>query len=324
MTALATSPTAHPRPPRTSRAVLRLHRPALVLWGVFVAVVSAVLLWAYGPGGNAASAEWRQKCTVDLCDADYSIDGYHLAYRFSEAAIGFLPVLVALWAGGLLIGRELENGTAELAWTQAVSPARWLAAKLAVPAALLTAGTTLLVLLHRLLFDAHQVPEGWNWSDNGTFETNGPIAVAFPLLGLALGALGGLAVRRAVAGLAVAAVATVTARTLVLWASPHLWPWKSAVSSLPHGYPAKTAAVYGGQGAVTSTGAHIPDPCTGAGQACPAAHDVVGHYRDFHPSSQFWPLQLTETALILTVAALATAAAFAVLGRRTNTKGAAV
>ncbi|MFI6409172.1 hypothetical protein [Streptomyces sp. NPDC050548] len=309
---------------RPRRAVLRLHRPALILWGVFVAAVSAVLLWAYGPGGSAASAAWRRKCTADLCDWDYSIDGYHLAYRFSEAAIGFLPVLVALWAGGLLIGRELENGTAELAWTQAVSPARWLAAKLAVPAALLTAGTTLLVLLHRLLFDAHRIPDGWNWSDSGTFEANGPVAVAFPLLGLALGALGGLAVRRAVAGLAVAAVATLIARTLVLWASPHLWPWKSAVSTLPHGYPAKTAAIYGGQGAVTATGAHIPDPCAGAGQACLAAHDVVGHYRDYHPSSQFWPLQLTETALILAVAALATAAAFALLGRRTNTKGAAV
>ncbi|MGX9890236.1 hypothetical protein [Streptomyces sp. NPDC002276] len=280
MTAQAVAPADRPRPARASRAVLRLHRPALVLWGVFVAVVSAVLLWAYGPGGNAAGAAWRRKCTVDLCDSDYSIDGYHLAYRFSETAIGFLPVLVALWAGGLLIGRELENGTAELAWTQAVSPARWLAAKLAVPAALLTAGTTLLVLLHRLLYDAHQVPKGWNWSDNGTFEANGPIAVAFPLLGLALGALGGLAVRRSVPGLAVAAVATVLTRSLVLWASPHLWPWKSTVTG--------------------------------------------GHHRRYHPSSQFWPLQLTETALILTLAALATTAAFTLLGRRTNTKGAPV
>jgi hypothetical protein len=77
------------------------------------------------------------------------------------------------------------------------------------------------------------------------------------------------------------------------------------------------AAFYGGEGAVTSTGAHIPDPCGGAEKACLAAHDVVGHYREYHPSSQFWPLQLTETALILTVAALAVAAAFTLLRRRT-------
>ncbi|MEV0483911.1 hypothetical protein AB0I69_25290 [Streptomyces sp. NPDC050508] len=317
MTALATAPTARPRPARAWRAVLRLHRPALILWGVFVAVVSAVLLWAYGPGGNAASAAWQKKCTADLCDWDYSVDAYHLAYRFSEAAIDFLPVLVALWAGSMLIGRELENGTAELVWTQSVSPARWLATKLTAPAALLTAGTTLLVLLHRLLFDAHQVPEGWNWSDNGTFETNGPVAVAFPLLGLALGALAGLVVRRAVAGLAIAGVATATARSLVLWASPHLWPWKVDVRALKDGYPPMKAAFYGDEGVVTSTGAHIPYPCSGAEKACLAAHDVVGYYREYHPSSQFWPLQLTETALILTVAALAVTAAFTLLRRRT-------
>ncbi|MEV0911608.1 hypothetical protein [Streptomyces hokutonensis] len=318
MTALATAPTAHPRPARASRAVLRLHRPALISWGFFVAVISAVLLWAYGPGGNAAGAAWQRKCTVDLCDVGYAVDTYHLTYRFSEAAVDFLPVLVALWAGSMLIGRELENGTAELAWSQSVSPTRWLAAELAVPAVLLTAGTTLLGLLHRLLFDAHQVPKGWNWSDSGTFEANGPIAIAYPLLGLALGALAGLIARRAVPGLIGGILATASATTLIDMAGPHLVPWKISVGDLKEGYAAPSGVIHGGEGAVTSTGAHIPDPCTGAGKACPAAHDIVGYYSEYHPSSQFWALQLTQTALILTVAALATAAAFTLLRRRTS------
>ncbi|MFJ6902412.1 hypothetical protein [Streptomyces hokutonensis] len=318
MTALATAPTARPRPARAWRAVMRLHRPALIFWGFFVSVVSAVLLWAYGPGGNAAAAAWQRPCTVDLCDVGYAVDIYHLAYRFCEALITFLPVLVAVWAGGLLIGRELENGTAELAWSQSVSPARWLATKLAVPAALLTAGTTLLVLLHRLLFDAHQVPKGWNWSDNGTFEANGPIAIAFPLLALALGALAGLIARRAVPGLIAGILATATATTLIGLAGPHLVPWKTSVGDLKEGYATPSGVIYGREGAVTSTGAHIPDPCTGAGKACPAAHDIVGYYSEYHPSSQFWALQLTQTALILAVAALATAAAFTLLRRRTS------
>jgi hypothetical protein len=192
MTAPALTRTAPPRPARPRRALLRLHRPALIAWGVFVAVISAVLLWAYGPLGNSAHAAWQQQCTEDVCDWNDAIEGYHLAYTLSEVAIGFLPILVAVWAGGLLIGRELENGTASLAWTQSISPARWLATKLAVPAALLTAGTTLLVLLHRLLFDAHQVPDGWGWNDHNTFYANGTVAIAFPLLGLTVGALTGL------------------------------------------------------------------------------------------------------------------------------------
>ncbi|MEV0472684.1 hypothetical protein [Streptomyces prunicolor] len=318
MTALAVDATVRPRPARAWRAVLRLHQPALFLWGVFVTLVSAVLLWAYGPGGNAAGAAWRRKCTVDLCDwEDYSVDRYHFAFRFSEAAIDFMPILVAAWAGAMLIGRELENGTAELAWTQSVGPVRWLATKLTVPAALLTAGTTLLVGLHRLVFDTQQVPKGWNWSDNGTFEANGPVAIAFPLLALALGALSGLIARRALPGLIGGILANATATTLIGLAGPHLVPWKISVGDLKEGYAAPANVIYGGEGAVTSTGAHIPDPCIGGGKACPAAHDVVGYYSEYHPSSQFWPLQLTETALILTVTALAVAAAFTLLRRRT-------
>ncbi|WP_329252834.1 hypothetical protein OG223_25130 [Streptomyces sp. NBC_01478] len=316
MTAPALTRTAPPRPARPRRALLRLHRPALIAWGVFVAVISAVLLWAYGPLGNSAHAAWQQQCTEDVCDWNDAIEGYHLAYTLSEVAIGFLPILVAVWAGGLLIGRELENGTASLAWTQSISPARWLATKLAVPAALLTAGTTLLVLLHRLLFDAHQVPDGWGWNDHNTFYANGTVAIAFPLLGLTVGALTGLVQRRALAGVP-GAVALTGVSYLISWASPRLVPWKTSVGDLKEGYAAPANVIYGGEGAVTSTGAHIPDPCVGGGKACPAAHDIVGYYSEYHPSSQFWPLQLTETALVLAVAALAAAAAFTLLRRRT-------
>ncbi|MFG2371320.1 hypothetical protein ACGFY9_07565 [Streptomyces sp. NPDC048504] len=317
MTAQALTRTAPPRPARPRRALLRLHRPALIVWGVFVAVISAVLLWAYGPLGNAARTAWQQQCTKNLCDWNDSIEGYHLAYTLAEVALHFVPVVVAVWAGGMLIGRELEHGTAQLAWTQSVSPARWLAAKLALPAVLLTAGTTVLVLLHRLLFDAHKIPDGWSWNDDNAFYANGTIAIAYPLLGLALGALAGLVARRALAGIGVAVLVTATTTSLTTMAAPHLVPWKTSVGDLKEGYAAPKNVIYGGEGAVTSTGAHIPDPCVGGGKACPAAHDIVGYYSEYHPSSQFWPLQLTETALVLAVAALATAAAFTLLRRRT-------
>ncbi|MEV8544938.1 hypothetical protein [Streptomyces sp. NPDC051572] len=316
MTAQALTRTAPPRPARPRRALLRLHRPALIVWSVFVAVISAVLLWAYGPLGNAARTAWQQQCTKDLCDWNDSIEGYHLAYTVAEVAIHFIPIVVAVWAGGVLIGRELEHGTAQLAWTQSVSPARWLAAKLALPAVLLTAGTTVLVLLHRLLFDAHKIPDGWSWNDTDAFYANGTIAIAFPLLALAVGALAGLVQRRALAGVP-GGVALTGVSYLISWASPRLVPWKTSVGDLKEGYTAPTSVIYGSEGAVTSTGAHIPDPCIGGGKACPAAHDVVGYYSEYHPSSQFWPLQLTETALVLAVAALVTAAAFTLLRRRT-------
>ncbi|MFI1409860.1 hypothetical protein ACH4Y0_08055 [Streptomyces sp. NPDC020707] len=107
----------------------------------------------WGPGttgldiiGHCALAE------VDACTAKGpTANTYHALLGVTESLISVVPLLVAAFAGGALIGRELDSGTAELAWTQSVSPARWLTAKLALPATLLVLGTLALVLLRRLV-----------------------------------------------------------------------------------------------------------------------------------------------------------------------------
>ncbi|MDW4911455.1 ABC transporter permease, partial [Streptomyces sp. ADMS] len=130
------------RPRRTGalqglvRATLRLHRSALWFWLLLVAVAGGLMLWMYGWGADAASAEFFRKGCVDEAVNDSCDYGgpahtrYGTANTISGGLINFVPLLTALWAGAALIGRELENGTAQLAWTQSVSPARWLAAKL--------------------------------------------------------------------------------------------------------------------------------------------------------------------------------------------------
>ncbi|WP_406124841.1 hypothetical protein [Streptomyces sp. NBC_00989] len=313
MTALAVDPTARPRPARMWRAVLRLHRAVLIGWAVLVAAVSGILLWAYGPGGNAARADWQRQCTGDMCSWSNAISLYHTAYTVAEGLIGWVPYLVAVWAGAF-VARELERGTARLAWTQGVSPTRWLATTLAVPATLVTAGSTVMVLLHRLLFDAHKVPMSWNWWNDETFTANGTLAVVYPLLGFAVGALAGQLQRRALtaAGLAIAVMGL--ARTTLGLARPHLWPWATSTGS---DYETPRNVLYGDGGAVTSTGAHIADPMCRDSTTCLKAHDVTGFYSEYHPASHFWPLQLLETGIALALTALVLAAAFTLLRRRT-------
>ncbi|MFE0672210.1 hypothetical protein [Streptomyces sp. NPDC058867] len=127
---------------------LRVHRTALLSWSALVAVFSGALLWAYGPGDDAARAEYLETgCGAGRPNLGCDMPGpaferYDYVLGVSGALLAFLPLLAAAWAGGALIGRELEQGTARLAWVQSVPPTRWLAAKLAVPAALLAAGTT--------------------------------------------------------------------------------------------------------------------------------------------------------------------------------------
>ncbi|MDV9177200.1 hypothetical protein R6V09_44610 [Streptomyces sp. W16] len=316
MSALTTdAPVTRTRLPGPVRAVLRLQRGVLIAWAVIFTVTAGILLWAYGPGGNGAAADWQRKCTVHGCDWSAAISAYHLAYAVAEFLIGVIPYFAAALAGAV-VGRELENGTARLAWTQSLSPTRWLATTLAVPAALITAGSTVLVLLHRLLYDAHKVPVTWNWWNEETFIPNGTIAIVQPLLGLAVGALAGLLQRRLLSSIGLAIAATGLVHTVLNFTRPSLWPWVTRVSPRNTGYDAPLNVLVGDQGAVTSSGGHVPDTCFEQAK-CLKSVDVTGYYVQYHPASHFWPLQLVETGIVLAVTALVLAAAFTLLRRRT-------
>jgi hypothetical protein len=188
--------------------LLRLHRPALVVWAVVVASTAALMLWAHGPGGDAAHAEWLRICRGrGPCTWGDAIADYYRARTLAEAVVAVLPLPVAAWAGAALTGRELESGTAHLAWTQGISPARWLTAKLALPAAVLTTGSALLAVLHGLLAATPPFPYDWRWHSQN-LPSDGALALVNPLLGLALGTLSGLVLRRTLPALAVAVAVT--------------------------------------------------------------------------------------------------------------------
>jgi len=331
VTALAT-----PAPPATGRRsgtpslvrwLLRLHRPALLAWAGLVIVVGALLLWLGGPLTDASAAAWKQytACNMGRCTYDQdAILRYKDWYTYTTDAVMALPFLVAAWSGATLTSRELESGTAHLAWTQSVSPVRWLAAKLAVPAVLVAVGSGLLVGLHHWAWSTSQgrIDTAKEWYDTGTFSANGTIIVAMALAGLVIGALVGL-----VRGRSLAALVGSVCATGLLWAAvrqllPHLWPTVTHVSSLqdngPTGYGITVS-----EGLLTSTGARVAAPQCGSGTDV-SCHDVyarldaVNWYNDYHPQSQYWPLQLTASALVLAVTAALTLAAFRLLKRRTG------
>ncbi|MFI2633823.1 ABC transporter permease [Streptomyces collinus] len=271
-----------PEPRGLFLAMLRVHRSALLFWLGLVVVAAGALLWALGPGADNAWAEYRASgCGGDSPGLGCDLPGpaasrYETIVTVAVGILFILPTITAAWAGGALIGRELESGTAELAWTQSVTPARWLAAKLAVPALLLVTGTLAITLLHRALWSSygHLMRDlgRREWHDDSVFEANGTLATAHPLAALALGVLAGLVARRALPALGVAVLAMSSLTYVLDDLRPHLWPTPPGVPALMHR----------------------------------------------HPSSHFWPLQLVETGIVLAVAALATAASFALLRRRTG------
>ncbi|MGW5330468.1 ABC transporter permease [Streptomyces sp. NPDC004014] len=325
------TPAARPRP---ARWLLRLHRPALTVWTGLVVLGAVLLLWLAGPLTDAAAEGWRQyracawseKCPYDQ-DA---ILRYKDVYNYLTLSLAALPFLVAAWAGAALTGRELESGTARLAWTQGVTPVRWLATCLALPAAAVTAGTSLLVLLHHWVWSAAdgRVDTAKNWHDFWTFHTNGPTTVALALAALGVGALTGLVLGRALPALAVSVVVTGGVWGLAQWLMPHLWPAVTRVTSLEHGYAAPYSGVEVAKGLVTRGGGHIPEPeCYAATtEGCARQfreQGAVGWFHTYHPASHYWPLQLTTSALLLAVAALAVLAAFRSLPRLSGSPRAA-
>ncbi|MEV6513158.1 ABC transporter permease [Streptomyces sp. NPDC051642] len=330
MTALATPPvTGRPAgsSPHLLRWLLRLHRPALLVWAVFVLVLAGLLLWLGGPLTDAAVEGWKEyhACEAGGCVYDPSAVGrYKTWYTYTTIAVVAAPVLVAAWSGAALTSRELEHGTAQLAWTQSVSPARWLAAKLALPAVLVAVGSGLLVGLHHWAWSAGQgrIDTAKDWYDIGTYAANGPATAAMALAALVIGALFGLLKRNSLVSLVGSLCGTGLLWSLMAIATPHLWPTVTKLSSLQHTTPAGSGIVVD-QGLVTSTGAHIADPhCGGSSWAsCQTLYtklDAVSYYNDYHPQSHYWPLQLTATAIILAVTALLTVAAFRLLKRRTG------
>ncbi|MFJ4539015.1 hypothetical protein ACIP39_24105 [Streptomyces tibetensis] len=306
MTALTatTTPAARPALHRGGllRAVLRTHRTALLLSLLALAAATAALIWLHSLENEARAGV--SACATPPTDGlpscaaveAITVDGtYANGIAVLGTALSWVMFPVAAWAGGALVGRELESGTAQLAWTQSVRPLRWLAAKLAAPAALLTAGTGALVLLNVWARGDGDPDLVGDWYYPDAFVSTGPVAVAYALAGLALGALAGLVWRRALPATGVALAASLLLHSLLERYRENLWPavTRTEVGSL-----------------------ELPRSAFQVAWADTPRHGVLVTRATFHPESHFWPLQYVETGLLLAVAGTATAAAFLLLARR--------
>ncbi|MGP4046297.1 hypothetical protein [Streptomyces sp. 2A115] len=305
--------------------VLRLHRTALITWGTGLLAATAALVWMYAIGDDArfgaGGCSIPPTAALPSCEevhAQTANETYRDVLGLVSTTLSYLMFPVAAWAGGALIGRELENGTARLAWTQSVTPVRWLAAKLAVPALLLTAGTTAAVLLNvwARQDDNPNLVGDWYYPD--VFVSTGPTAVTYVLAGLALGALAGLVTRRALPAAGLGFAATLVLYNVLERYREGLWPTVTR-SGKPYELPRSAFQVEDGA-LLTSGGRTDSQPCGEAmssGSDCVPNPDFAGYYSTYHPKSHFWPLQLVDAGIALAVAALATAAAFWILRRRT-------
>ncbi len=105
--------------------------------------------------------------------------------------------------------------------------------KLAVPAALVTVGTGVLVVLHRLMWVRSQdrIDTAKEWTDSFVFHANGPTTVALALSGLAVGAPPASDCAVPPSALVMSVVWTVGVRAALALALPYLWPTVRTVTA---------------------------------------------------------------------------------------------
>ncbi|MBT2510863.1 ABC transporter permease [Streptomyces sp. ISL-98] len=294
---------------------VRAHRRALQI--VFALLVLSA-------GAMAGLRWWLAEARDDMFGTDslhynQALGGVQIAVDYGGTAMVLLPMFVGAFVAGPMIARELESGAYKLLWTQSVTPVRWFATKLALPAVVVVIGATILVLAFRLGWA--QVSEAYRpWYESKVYEAIGPVAVANSLLGAAIGALVGLLVRRTVPAMAATGLVTGFLLLVLGTARDGLWATRTATSTEPDAldiFPDNAMPV--GEWMTTADGKRVSDDaCWNVDdfEQCLDVHNITGSVIEYHPASHFWPLQLVETGIALAIAALATAAAFYVVRRR--------
>ncbi|AEW98747.1 ABC transporter permease subunit [Streptantibioticus cattleyicolor] len=310
-----------PAPVRTPlrglyRLVLRQNRT--LGWGAVVCLVAAAGWAAQARSATAAAArEVAALCPVSRAACPAAMDRLMSAASSAQGlqfALLALPLLIGMFAGAPLVAQEVEHGTHRLVWTQSVSRTQWLTAKLLVPAAGLVAlstGASLIGTWLRAGVRHHTPLNYWGRYQDAVYNTFGVVPVAAALLAFALGVLTGVVLRRTIAAMAGAAGAYAVMALAFNWLRRYLQPVHTWVGT--GGYNLDGDVWLISDGVVMADGTRVPYPECPPSGACESAPRTFELY---HTPGQFWPMQWTQAALMLAVAALAVAVTYRLLHRR--------
>ena len=233
--------------------------------------------------------------------------GLSRAVKFGEdlGTFQLLPMLVGVFAGAPLVARELDRNTFRFAWTQGVSRAQWLRAKV-----LFVGGT---VLLLAVLYSAVRA---W-WfapyaAEAGWFKTyaQGPVLPVTCLFTFGLGVLAGTVLRRTVPAMAVTLAGSVAVLVLLSIVRPYYMSPATAEQPVHAvGATADPSVTRGGWTLDTDyrdpTGGVHEDGYAWYPDREPAPVQLI----DYHPAERFWTFQLVDgcVLLVLGIACLALA-----------------
>jgi hypothetical protein len=279
-----------------------------------------------------------------------------VVYTLGIAGIVLAPAVIGIFWGAPLIARELEAGTFRLAWTQSITRARWLAGKLALTGLAAVAVTEGLSLMQSWwaapigqaarLADRSSFPLSMGPFSLLAFDAHGITPLGYAAFAFTLGVTTGVLLRRTVPAMAVTlAIFAAVQVAIPLGIRPHFFPpdhTTAAIDSFSqletqisprtfaftvNFFPSQPGAWIISSGAVNAAGqpvSVIPAACrpgaangTSDFPSCLTSHGIRVAVT-FQPTSRYWAIQWTETAIYLALALALAGFCFWRLGRRTS------
>ncbi|MEW1724628.1 hypothetical protein [Streptomyces sp. NPDC093109] len=293
----------------------RLHRRALwtaLVLLVLMAGVTAYLWWRTAAAYNDFTATGcvlpHEAPPADGCELpteryEAVEDWFFWLLKNLQLLLPVLPAVIGSFVAGPVIARELQDGSYRLAWTQSVSPARWLLSRLALPTAWAVLLTAVFTVVFRLAWShgplhTHDI----DYYDDFFYLGLGPVLVGYVVFGIGVGTLAAVLTRETVTAISVTSTAVVIVGfAFAVKLRGMLLPTTTTAPDEPR--PDNSWVVDWRRVPMPEKPDHVYEPGMTAMQV------------DYYPASHFWPLQFIETGILLALAALAVYGAFRALRR---------
>jgi hypothetical protein len=322
---------------------------ALAAFAILLAVTGPHLASMYATSGiTACHSRGCQRVASNFLGLVNGI--YPVVYTLGIAVVALAPGVIGIFWGAPLIAREFETGTFRLAWTQTITRTRWLAVKLSLlglAAMAVTEGLSLMfgwwaapIGQAARVANFPRFPLGMGPFSLPAFDAHGISPLGYAAFAFALGVTTGVLIRRTVPAMAVTlAIFAAIQIAMPLGIRPHLFPPAHANVSIAEQFSGQQSETPGG--GFTLTLSFIPSQpgawilssraVNAAGQPVSVMPAACLHQNDpvpclvshgirvavtYQPTSRYWAMQWTETAIYLALALALTGFCFWRVSRR--------
>jgi hypothetical protein len=247
----------------------RQHRTAIIAGLVLTAAVTASMVYL-----AARITTINNECGNTACPSGAAqtapLGGpFGLVSLSTDLALVamFLPLLVGMFLGTPLLAREHEQRTLLLAWSQDITPQRWLWTKLAILGTLTAVVSAAVGAAVDHLAHVVSVATGQDLFSGLAFLVTGMLPLVQGVAWLAVGVALGAAYRRTLPAIFTALVGYIAAYFVVQWAYPSFrTPLKALVPIGPGHAPAWLGAnllvVQDSSGTIYNASGHLVSPAT--------------------------------------------------------------